>query len=95
MIKKHLIVTIYDSRDLQDGIYSEGAYIRTINDGVMFESIAPKMPISLDDLEEAIKAIRDFQAENNTRNPETSEAPSPPQTSQLVPEISYNQEDWK
>lgn len=94
MIKKHLIVTIYDSRDLEDGIYSEGAYLRTINGGVMFESVAPKMPISLDDLEEAIKAIRDFQKENHTNDSESVQAPEAPQPSQAVPEISYNKEDW-
>jgi hypothetical protein len=87
MIKKHLIVTLYDSRDLEAGIYSEGAYIRTTTDGVMFESTAPKMPISLDHLEEAIKAIRDFQKENTT----TEEVKTPEH--ELI-EVSHSREDW-
>lgn len=67
MIKKNLIVTVLDSVDLASGIHSEALHLRTAGpDQVVIEAMTQKVAIRLDDLQEALNAIKEFKGSLDT-----------------------------
>lgn len=85
MIKKNLIVTILDSIDLASGIETDVISIKTsIGSQIIVESVTQKLAIRIEDLQEAITAIKEFKA---TLPPE--EAIVEPTTSQELFTVEY------
>lgn len=67
MIKKNLIVTVLDSVDLASGIHSEALNLRTAGpDQVVIEAMTQKVAIRLEDLQEALNAIKEFKGSLDT-----------------------------